>query len=147
MRNAIVIVFSRGVLQPSGIRRFGNGVSQLSPLRLRPVLGNLAIHSSKSFEMSLLLSAFSNVLPLVICGQPIGRECDTQPVITAVAPGFFVGLATSHVSRLPTTTTTTTTTTNTTTYLPLLMYHGNFYWCQIRGASSPMHSESAFPTA
>ena len=38
MRNAIVIIFSRGVLQPSGIRRFGNGVSQLSPLR--PVLGN-----------------------------------------------------------------------------------------------------------
>jgi hypothetical protein len=38
LRNAIVIIFSRGVLQPSGIRRFGNGVSQLSPLR--PVLGN-----------------------------------------------------------------------------------------------------------
>ena len=38
MRNAIVIIFSRGVLQPSGIRRFGNGLSQLSPLR--PVLGN-----------------------------------------------------------------------------------------------------------
>ena len=38
MRNAIVIIFSRGVLQPSGIRRFGNGVSKLSPLRL--VLGN-----------------------------------------------------------------------------------------------------------
>ena len=38
MRNAIVIIFSRGVLQPSGIRRFGNGISQLSPLR--PALGN-----------------------------------------------------------------------------------------------------------
>ena len=38
MRNAIVIIYSRGVLQPSGLRRFGNGVSQLSPLR--PVLGN-----------------------------------------------------------------------------------------------------------
>ena len=38
MRNAIVIIFSRGVLQPSGIRRFVNGVSELSPLR--PVLGN-----------------------------------------------------------------------------------------------------------
>ena len=38
MRIAIVIIFSRGVVQPSGIRRFGNGVSQLSPLR--PVLGN-----------------------------------------------------------------------------------------------------------
>jgi len=38
LRNAIVIIFSQGVLQPSGIRRFGNGVSQLSPLR--PVLGN-----------------------------------------------------------------------------------------------------------
>ena len=38
MRNAIVIIFSRGVLQPSGVRRSGNGVSQLSPLR--PVLGN-----------------------------------------------------------------------------------------------------------
>jgi len=38
LRDAIVIIYSRGVLQPSGIRRFGNGVSQLSPLR--PVLGN-----------------------------------------------------------------------------------------------------------
>jgi len=38
LRHAIVIIFSRGVLQPLGIRRFGNGVSQLSPLR--PVLGN-----------------------------------------------------------------------------------------------------------
>ena len=28
----------------------------------------MAIHSSKSFEMPLLLSAFSNVLPQVICG-------------------------------------------------------------------------------
>jgi len=33
LRNAIVIICSRGVLQPSGIRRFGNGMSQLSPLR------------------------------------------------------------------------------------------------------------------
>jgi len=40
----------------------------------------MAIHSSNSFEMPLLLSALSNVLPQVICGQPIGRECDTQPV-------------------------------------------------------------------
>jgi len=39
----------------------------------------MAIHSSKSFEMPLLLSAFSNVLPQVICGQIIGRECDTAP--------------------------------------------------------------------
>ena len=38
MRNAVVIIYSQGVLQASGIRRFGNGVSQLSPLR--PVLGN-----------------------------------------------------------------------------------------------------------
>ena len=38
LRNAIVIIYSRGVLQPSGIRRFGNGVSQLSTLR--PVFGN-----------------------------------------------------------------------------------------------------------
>ena len=38
LRNAIARIYSRGVLQPSGIRRFGNGVSQLSPLR--PVLGN-----------------------------------------------------------------------------------------------------------
>ena len=38
LRNAVVIIYSRDVLQPSGIRRFGNGVSQLSPLR--PVLGN-----------------------------------------------------------------------------------------------------------
>ena len=35
---ANVIVCSRGVLQPSGIRRFGIGVSLLFPHR--PVLGN-----------------------------------------------------------------------------------------------------------
>jgi hypothetical protein len=40
----------------------------------------MAIHPSNSFEMPLLLSAFPNVLPKVICGQPIGREFDTQPV-------------------------------------------------------------------
>ena len=40
----------------------------------------MAMHSSKSFEMPLLLSVFSNVLPKFICGQPIGRECNTQPV-------------------------------------------------------------------
>ena len=38
MCNAIVIIYSRGVLQPSGIRRFCNRVSTLSPLR--PDLGN-----------------------------------------------------------------------------------------------------------
>jgi len=32
LNKAIVIVYSRGVLQLSGIRRFGIGVSQLSPL-------------------------------------------------------------------------------------------------------------------
>jgi hypothetical protein len=40
----------------------------------------MALHSSNSFEMPLLLSAFSNVLPQVICGQPIGRVCGTEPV-------------------------------------------------------------------
>ena len=50
-RNAIANVCSRAALQPSGFRRFGNGVA-------------LAIHS------------FSNVLPQVICGQPIGRELE-----------------------------------------------------------------------
>ena len=41
MRKIIVSIYSRGVLQPSGITRFGNGVngvSQLTPLR--PLLGN-----------------------------------------------------------------------------------------------------------
>jgi len=38
LRNAIVIIYSRDVLQPPGIRRFGNGVSQLSPFR--PALDN-----------------------------------------------------------------------------------------------------------
>jgi hypothetical protein len=52
----------------------------------------MAIHSSNSFEMPLLLSALSNVLPQVIRGQPNGRECDTQPVSNcrgAVAPGSW----------------------------------------------------------
>jgi hypothetical protein len=80
LRNAIVIIYSRGVLQPSGIRGFGNGVSQLSRCLHFDLSLAMAIHSSKSFEMPLLLSAFSNVLPKVIRGQPIGRECDTQPV-------------------------------------------------------------------
>jgi hypothetical protein len=38
LHNAIAIIYPRGVFQPPGIRRFGNGVSQLSPFR--PVLGN-----------------------------------------------------------------------------------------------------------
>ena len=38
MRNANLIIYSKGALQPPGIRRFGIGVSQLSPLR--PALGN-----------------------------------------------------------------------------------------------------------
>ena len=38
----------------------------------------MANHSSDSLEMPLRLSAFSNVLPQVICGQPTGRECATQ---------------------------------------------------------------------
>jgi len=38
-------------------------------------------HSSNSFEMPFLLSAFSNVLPQVICGQPIAssRRSQEQP--------------------------------------------------------------------
>jgi len=38
LRKAIVIIYSQGLLQLSETGRFGNGVSQLSPLR--PVLGN-----------------------------------------------------------------------------------------------------------
>ena len=38
LHKTIVMVYSRSVLQPSGIRRFGVGVSQLSPLW--PVLRN-----------------------------------------------------------------------------------------------------------
>ena len=40
----------------------------------------MAIHSSNSLEMPLLASAFSSVLPHVICGQPTGRECASQLV-------------------------------------------------------------------
>jgi len=47
----------------------------------------MAIHSSKSFEMPLLLSAFSNVLPQVICGQPTGRECDQDLRQGRACPG------------------------------------------------------------
>ena len=79
----IVIVYSRGFLQPPGIKRlgFGIGVSLLSPL-LRPVLGNgdPLIELLGNAEMPLLLSAFSDALPQVICGQPTGRECATQLV-------------------------------------------------------------------
>jgi hypothetical protein len=45
----------------------------------------MAIHSSKSFEMPLLLGAFSNVLPQVICGQPIGRELELELIQTQMA--------------------------------------------------------------
>jgi len=38
----------------------------------------MAIHSLNSLEIPLLASAFSSVLPHVICGQPTGRECATQ---------------------------------------------------------------------
>jgi len=40
----------------------------------------MAIDFSNSLEMPLLDSAFSSVLPHVICGQPIGRECATKLV-------------------------------------------------------------------
>ena len=40
----------------------------------------MANHSQNSLEMPLRLSAFSNVLPQVICGQPTGRECATKLV-------------------------------------------------------------------
>jgi len=38
----------------------------------------MAIHSLNSLEMPSLASAFSSVLPDVICGQPAGRECATN---------------------------------------------------------------------
>jgi hypothetical protein len=38
LRHAIAVICSLGFLQPSDIRRYGNGASQLSPLR--SVLGN-----------------------------------------------------------------------------------------------------------
>ena len=40
----------------------------------------IAIGSLNSLEMPVLASAFSSVLPHVICGQPTGRECATQLV-------------------------------------------------------------------
>ena len=40
----------------------------------------MANDSSNYLEMPLRLSAFSSVLPQVICGQPAGRECATQLV-------------------------------------------------------------------
>ena len=69
---------SRGALQPSGIRRSGSGVSQLSPLR--SVLGNgdpliELLENALTFERVIQCPAVQ-----VICGQPIDRECDTQPV-------------------------------------------------------------------
>jgi len=42
LHKVIVIVYTRGVLQPSGNRRFGIGVSLLSPLRMdngEPIIG------------------------------------------------------------------------------------------------------------
>ena len=67
MRNAIVIIYSRGALQPSGIRRFGNGVRQLSSLR--PVLsigGPLTefLRDALAFERS---GEFNNRHFRVIC--------------------------------------------------------------------------------
>jgi hypothetical protein len=98
LRNAIVIIYSRGVLQPyqaSG----GLGMEYVSCLHFDLSLA-MAIHSSKSFEMPLLLSAFSNVLPQVICGQPIGRECDTQPVSNC--RGARLGHACERLTRIRT---------------------------------------------
>jgi hypothetical protein len=70
LRNQISIIYSRGVLWPLGIRRFGNGVSQLSPLR--PILGNGVP----------LIELLRNALTF----EFIGLECGTQPV-SAVATG------------------------------------------------------------
>jgi len=83
---AIVIVFSRGVLQPSGIRRFGIGVMLLSPLR--PVLGN-GEPLIELLIIALIFGALSNALPLVIGGQPTGQESATQYLATAVVPGSW----------------------------------------------------------
>jgi len=38
----------------------------------------MTILSLNSLEMPLLASAFSSVLPHVICAQPTGRECVTH---------------------------------------------------------------------
>ena len=51
--------------------------------------------------MPLLLSAFSNVLPQVICGQPIGRECDTKPVSNCRGARLMGVRATWPAQRIP----------------------------------------------
>ena len=66
MRNAIVIIYSRGVLQPSG-RRFGNGVSQLSPLR--PVLGNGDPEPTPRLSEKRSAYPWPNINPVLLYGR------------------------------------------------------------------------------
>jgi hypothetical protein len=87
LHRAIVIVYSRGVLQPSGTRRFENKVSKLPPLR--PVLGNgdpltKLLGNALTSERVLQRPAPS--------GQSIGREFDIQPVSNCRGGARLMGI-------------------------------------------------------
>jgi hypothetical protein len=100
LRNAIAIIYSRGVLQPyqaSG----GLGMEWGSWLHFDLSL-EMAIHTSNSFEMPLLLSTFSNVLPQVICGQPIGRVAKKhQQIALSYVLNNSPEQVAGHVARMP----------------------------------------------
>ena len=62
----------------------------------------MAIHTSNSFEMPLLLSTFSNVLPQVICGQPIGRVAKKhQQIALSYVLNNSPEQVAGHVARMP----------------------------------------------
>ena len=59
----------------------------------------MAIHSSNSLVMPLLLSAFTNNLPKDICGQSVSREFDTQQVSKYIGARLMGICATSQAQR------------------------------------------------
>ena len=71
LQKEIVMIYSRGVLQPSGIRRFGNGLSLLSPLR--PVLKEtLKVNDYDAFMKRIALLCFISLVVGLLISAPRG---------------------------------------------------------------------------
>ena len=70
MHNAIVTIYSQVAHQPSAIRRFWFGVSQLSPLR--PILRNGNPLALPFYDFDLRASHARTLLPAALASVPFG---------------------------------------------------------------------------
>jgi len=89
LHKAILIVYSRGVLQPSDIKRFRMGVSLLSPLR--PVHGNgepLTELLGNALTLELRARSPASCLKSSVDNRPADNALLKLPA-TAVAPGSW----------------------------------------------------------